>query len=384
MNISGLKLMGKNKKSLSSEERLVLIQTLNALPTPQFNELVFALGLPRSNMPEDGASRSSQSKAILEWAESPIGKGLDAVELLLSKFISENIKESPECISFIIRGSLRTSTQKDIQHVVYILRQITGDDSINVVFSQEGSINLVLSGSSRGLQKLQELYASGELESLDISSVENVEWVGSDAPEARKALLIKSLRLREQFLSFANVIDVANDVANDLSGDLASLYGRDPTVSISLSRIRSLLYLLGNIRSHISPRARAHAIDSARTRAHVIWSDLSLWGSNIPSNVLERFRTLDRALSRSLEFDIGRDLDLDLDLTNADFRGANMRKVNLIGADLTGADFSDADVVGTLFGDNKGLLNVDKRNLKERGAIFHDSPEADVPVLIKV
>ncbi len=77
------------------------------------------------------------------------------------------------------------------------------------------------------------------------------------------------------------------------------------------------------------------------------------------------------------------------DLSSADLICANLRGANLRGADLSGADliyanlrganFSDADLRGAivknaLFIENSGLTEDMKRDLKQRGAIFEDSP----------
>jgi uncharacterized protein YjbI with pentapeptide repeats len=70
------------------------------------------------------------------------------------------------------------------------------------------------------------------------------------------------------------------------------------------------------------------------------------------------------------------------DLRQADLRGANLRDLDLRGTNLEGTDFADADVWGTLFGNNKGLVEADKRDLIQRGAIFQDSLRSDTSVSV--
>ena len=65
-------------------ERLKLIQTLNALPTVQFDEIVFALNPPSGNIPGNSTSQDSRSKALLTWLESSMGPGLVELELVLA------------------------------------------------------------------------------------------------------------------------------------------------------------------------------------------------------------------------------------------------------------------------------------------------------------
>lgn len=60
------------------------MQTLNALPEPQFNELIFALQPPNGNVPGPSAPQGTRSSALLTWVESPIGPGLPDLEKVLA------------------------------------------------------------------------------------------------------------------------------------------------------------------------------------------------------------------------------------------------------------------------------------------------------------
>jgi hypothetical protein len=79
--------MTGDKPMLSVSDRLQLIQTLNALPSTQFDELVFALNPPPGNIPNSPAPQGSRSAALLEWVESPIGPGLDDLKAVLANFM---------------------------------------------------------------------------------------------------------------------------------------------------------------------------------------------------------------------------------------------------------------------------------------------------------
>ena len=62
--------------------RFRLFQLLADLPPPQFEGLLFALNIPSGNIPASSAPQAERVKAVLEWAESPIGCGLKPVAAL--------------------------------------------------------------------------------------------------------------------------------------------------------------------------------------------------------------------------------------------------------------------------------------------------------------
>jgi uncharacterized protein YjbI with pentapeptide repeats len=88
----------------------------------------------------------------------------------------------------------------------------------------------------------------------------------------------------------------------------------------------------------------------------------------------------------------GADLS-DADLSGADLSGANLSDADLSGADLSDADLSGADLSGanlssanlekTRFGNNPGIDEDAKRDLKQRGAIFKDSPGDRSKIIIR-
>ena len=88
--------MTEAKHQLSPAERLTLIQTLNALPGPQFNELVFALSPPPGNIPGNSAPQGDRSAYLLQWVESPIGPGLADLEAVLSSFRGSTTTATPQ------------------------------------------------------------------------------------------------------------------------------------------------------------------------------------------------------------------------------------------------------------------------------------------------
>jgi hypothetical protein len=71
-----------DKCQWESDERLCLLQTLTALPSPIFGQIAFALPMPKGLLPQP-ASQIEQSIALLNWVDGPTGCGLHALQDLL-------------------------------------------------------------------------------------------------------------------------------------------------------------------------------------------------------------------------------------------------------------------------------------------------------------
>ena len=387
----------EERPKLSAKERLCLIQTINALPPTQFDELVFALDPPKGLVSPNNAPQGQRSKDLLDWLEGSSGPGLTAADEVLQVLIPKATKTAPQPVAFVLMGRMGDLAPSELEAIVELLRQKTGDDSISLAFSREGSIKLILNGSPEGLAKLQEMFEAGELEQLDIPPVEVVASIDTNTEDARKARLIQALRLREQSLlikrsldlDLTNVIDSANAsalalaLALDRSIDRAFAidHARDLTCTLDRSIDRALVSAINSDRT----LARDLALASNRVRdlTLILNSDLTLdhdlaSASALASEVASDLASAnDRA--RANAFDrVLQGIDLD----RADLSGANLRDIDLTGVDLTGADLTHADVTGTIFGDNPGLLETDKRDLQSRGAIFQDPPSSDVPALV--
>ncbi|MEW6733382.1 MAG: class I SAM-dependent methyltransferase [Acidobacteriota bacterium] len=76
------------------EERWNIIQQINGLTVQQLNELVFILKPPNSIIPPPTATPGERSYALLQWAESESGDGIDAVRTALARVI--NYPAAPE------------------------------------------------------------------------------------------------------------------------------------------------------------------------------------------------------------------------------------------------------------------------------------------------
>ncbi|MEM6838823.1 MAG: AAA-like domain-containing protein [Cyanobacteria bacterium P01_C01_bin.120] len=74
--------------SLSPKERLRLIKQLSALPTAQFEQILFALNPPSEIISGSTGSQGNRVSDLLIWAEGPTGPTLESVLDLLSEYIS--------------------------------------------------------------------------------------------------------------------------------------------------------------------------------------------------------------------------------------------------------------------------------------------------------
>ncbi|MDA0867804.1 MAG: TIR domain-containing protein, partial [Cyanobacteria bacterium] len=74
--------------NLTTQARLKLIQSLNAMPQGQFEEMVSALNPPKGILPSLMGSQGSRASELLNWAEGPTGKGLEEVLQVLGTYLS--------------------------------------------------------------------------------------------------------------------------------------------------------------------------------------------------------------------------------------------------------------------------------------------------------
>lgn len=392
------------RAELSFQDRLYIIQTMNGLPTAQFNELCFALNPPKGVLSPSNAPQGERTKTLLDWAEGPTGPGLMAVDQGLQVLVPKitQPEQSPKPKAFAVSGKMGDLSPEELEAIVQLLRQKTGDDSIDLALFTEGSIKLVLNGSPEGLDKLQELFDSGELTNvLEGRSVEYVHSIESDTTEARKVRLLQVLRFCTQKNEFNRPQKLARKLEQDLDRnriqaeeldrelDLSRVLDTAQELELALERIGDTNQNSGQ---YIAPiRARARKLNSdlhlalelalGRTKAFGLGRDID--------QDLEIARALSRDLAQikdvagTLVRDLGQDLDSNINLGNMNLKGANLRELDLREINLKGANLTDADVTRMLFGNNPGLTEADKRNLQQRSAILQDPPSSDVTNLVR-
>lgn len=81
-------------------------------------------------------------------------------------------------LAFSITGSFEKSkiNVAKLKAIEASLREFAGDVSLQIVDIEEGSIKIILEGSQEGLERLEELFKSGELNEVLSIPVENVEF----------------------------------------------------------------------------------------------------------------------------------------------------------------------------------------------------------------
>jgi len=112
----------------------------------------------------------------LEWRDiaEMVEEGI--MESVISDAIREtNLVEKQLRLAFAIAGTVDQVDQPKLTAIVKLLRQITGDASIEIVDIQEGSIKLILTGTLEALSKIQTLYRSGELPEVEGTPIEYVK-----------------------------------------------------------------------------------------------------------------------------------------------------------------------------------------------------------------
>ena len=461
--------VSKVRQELSTTDRLYIIQTVKGLPPTQFDELCFTLNLPKGVVPPNSAPPGNRCKTLLDWVESSTGLGLVAVDEVLQTLVprlnqpsqsaqvttnlprlfkrlksfltgKSKAPSTPHPIgkcyhpkTVAISGSMGELSPAELEAIAQLLRQKTDDGSIDIAFSTEGRIKLVLNGSPEGLEKLQALFDAGELTAvLDGRSVESVHSIKSDTTEARKARLLQVLRFNTKRINLIQVLardlDIARaqDITQDLDTDLVRDITRAQTLDRGIGVERALALALHIARdldtalARTLKRAQDRDRDIARAQTQTLALALALVrdialerdieqalalarditqarniararARNIAQDIaqdiareqdialaleraLEQERTLEQDLNRALD----RALNLNIELKGADLRDTNLRDLDLRGIDLEGADLTNADVTGTLFGENPGLTETDKQDLQQRGATFQEPPSSDV------
>ncbi|HAC64144.1 MAG TPA: hypothetical protein DCF68_11545, partial [Cyanothece sp. UBA12306] len=104
-----------------------------------------------------------------------------------NNYNSAKQKKTERRLEFTISGSIEELDSAKLYTIVSLLQQITGDATIKTDYTEKGSIKFILNGSDQGLQRLQELFDSGELEEL----------LNSIKPEKIPPIVVENVQFRE-------------------------------------------------------------------------------------------------------------------------------------------------------------------------------------------
>jgi len=287
--------------------------------------------------------------------------------------------------AFVIEGSypIDDLTRAKLQAVVKQLQKITGDASLEIVDIQEGSIKIILKGTSEALSMIQDLYNSGQLNEL----ISGANLIGSDLSGAN----LSGADLYEANFYKANLSDADLSDA-DLSG--ANLSDADLS-GANLSGANLSEANLSEANLSEANLSEANLMRSDLRGANLSRSVSLLFGANLSGAYLSRanlsYANLSHADLSTANLGtaslIGADLSYaslnGANLNGANLNGANLNGANLYGANLSyanlsyaslnGANLSGANLSFTRFVNNLGISEDLRLDLINRGAIFDDS-----------
>ncbi len=104
------------ESNLSETDRLKLMRTLNSLLPQQLEELVVSVNPPGSVIPPATAAQGDRTAALIRWAESPNGIGLQTVQDLLDLILEEDEKNR-EFITYLIEVRKEKELEKEIPNI---------------------------------------------------------------------------------------------------------------------------------------------------------------------------------------------------------------------------------------------------------------------------
>ncbi|PHJ69131.1 hypothetical protein VF14_03060 [Nostoc linckia z18] len=349
----------------------------------------------------------------LEWgeiaefeSESEELNVIDKDKIIQESIATTQVLTDKKSYAFAIAGTVSPEDIAKLKAIAALLKELAQDTSIKIIDIEPGSIKLILEGSQEGLERLENLFRSGQLEDVLGVSIENVEFVAlpnstsdkdrlaltiaGDVPESEIAILKGALaetsddtveRSKSQRLpSGVNLSGVDLSGVN-LSGDNlsdadlsradlsdANLSGADLSgADLSGADLRRADLSGANLSD--ADLRRADLIGAYLSGADLSGADLS--GADLSGAYLRRVNLSDANLSDANLSDANLS---DADLSRADLRNANLSGANLNNANLRNANLIGANVVNTFFGDSIGLTDYMKHDLERRGAIFGDRP----------
>ncbi|MEH2467843.1 pentapeptide repeat-containing protein [Nostoc sp.] len=234
----------------------------------------------------------------------------------------------------------------EVEAIVAHLRQLVGDVTLTIKDIEEGSIKITLEGSSEGIERLRELFESGELtEALGIP-LEDIQLLTDDVTQKnddKTRLVREKYRLVREKYRLVKEILVQGAIGRDLSR--ADLRGAD----LRGADLRGADLIYADLRG-----------------ADLIYADLSnadLRGADL------RYANLSGANLSDANLRIA-DLRI-ADLSNADLSNADLSNADLSNADLSNADLSNADLIGAY------LIDADLSSTNLSGANINEKTQID-------
>ena len=273
-----------------------------------------------------------------------------------------------------IPGDLNRFLQNTEEQNIWLeaVKRTSGDKNAEIYKIEKGSIKIIFNVSPDGIKKLEEeqdkislvarIIRRAKGEELDLS---DTNLSGTDL----RGIDLSGIDLSCADLSNANLENANLENADlncaDVSG--ANLSGANLSNADFSDAIVKNAVFSNNL--GISSELTQDLINRGARLENLAGADLSgadLSGADLSGADLIRANLIDANLR-------GANLR-GAYLMGANLRGADLIRANLIRANLSSADLSDVTVKNAQFGDNLGITEDIKRELKQRGAIFKDSP----------
>lgn len=176
-----------------------------------------------------------------------------------------------------------------------------------------------------------------------------------------KSAKLRRANLQQADLSGADLSNASLNSANLVNANLR--YADLSNADLSKANLKDVDLRDANLRcTQLNWTQLNHANLSSANLDRADLSYASLCHANLQKTNLTRTDLSNSNLSRS---DMSKAL-----LRHVNLTGANLNHANLLGANLFNANLTDVKVKGTRFGNNSGLSEPMKRELKQQGAIF--------------
>jgi len=280
-----------------------------------------------------------------------------------------------------IAGNLEDNTinRAKLKAILKMLQSLSQDNELTIIDVDNINIRIVLEGTQKSLNKIQELFQSSGLigENLPIKKVQFLNTKDQLNIEEKTKLIqeIKSQGIKGKYLQAVNLIWA--DFSNiDFSG--ANLRDADLRLTILSGSNFGRAKLIGtNFRG--ADLSGANLREADLSGANLSGADLR--GANLSQTdlIVADLRRVNLSGADLSSSDLSGADFTGADLSGSDLSEANLRDTKLIVADLRRANLTNvklkgAEVGKSQWGNNPGITAEIKQELIQRGAIFLETP----------
>jgi len=344
---------------------------------------------------ESEENETSRTTGSMNIASNPFGSRIEGTT---SIGLVEEQDSTKTIVTYItkdgkfvvtIPGDLNRFLQNTEEQNIWLeaVKRTSGDKNAEIYKIEKGSIKIIFNVSPDGIKKLEEeqdkislvarIIRRAKGEELDLSDtnlsgtdLRGIDLSGIDLSCADLSNAnLENANLENADLNCADVSGANLSGANLSNTDFSDAIVENAVFSNNLGISSELTQDLINRGARLENLAGADLSGADLSGADLSGADLSgadlidanLRGANLRGADLSGAYLSGANLRRA-------------DLSGAYLSGAYLSGANLIDAYLIDADLSDVTVKNAQFGDNLGITEDIKRELKQRGAIFKDSP----------